>query len=103
MLYAFSGESASTPALVAEVERRLAGPSERQRLVERLDSVGEALELALARGRFDGVAEAFEELQGLLNSLAPARSEGLSRILRIAQSLGCAGKQSGAGAAIALS
>jgi phosphomevalonate kinase len=97
LLYAFSGESASTPALVAEVERRLAGPSERQRLVERSDSAGEALELALARGRFDGVAEAFEELQGLLNSLAPARSEGLSRILRIAQSLGCAGKQSGAG------
>jgi phosphomevalonate kinase len=96
MVYAFTGESASTVALVGAVEARR---STRQRasVVSKSDALGDALETALCRGDFPSAKDASLELQSLLDALAPAQSPALERILAIARGLGCAGKQSGAG------
>lgn len=96
MLYAFSGQSASTPGLVKAVESRL-DPAARQIFVERSDGLSDALETGLLRGDFAQVIRASDALQQLLWSLEVTRDEGLGRILQLAKTFGCTGKQSGAG------
>lgn len=96
MLFAFSGQSASTTALVKEVERR-SDVTSRKRFVERSDGLGETLETGLLRRDFSAVVSASEGLQALLWELGVTREEGLERILSLARTFGCAGKQSGAG------
>ena len=96
MLFAFSGHSASTTVLVKEVERRF-DERARRRLVERSDGLGEALETGLLRRDFGAVKSASEALQALLSEIAVTRDEDLERILNLARTFGCTGKQSGAG------
>lgn len=97
LLYVFSGRSAATPGLIAEVERAIDGPA-RERFVLQSDALGASLEEALARGDFRGASAAADELQALLFSLGPTRSEAVERVLSLARAFGCAAKQSGAGA-----
>lgn len=96
MLYVFSGTSASTTSLIAEIERTF-DAAQRQRFVLQSDAVGGQLEEAIARGDFTGTRAAIEELQALLFSLGPTRTQGLERILALAEGCGCVAKQSGAG------
>jgi phosphomevalonate kinase len=96
LLYVFTGQSASTPGLIADVERRLDVPA-RQRFVAQSDALGQALDEALARGDFAATRSATEGLQALLFSLGPTRTEALERIIALAASTGCVAKQSGAG------
>lgn len=96
MIYAFSGKSASTPGLVKEVERRLDGEA-RRRFVDRSDAHSEALEHGLLRRDFEAVKTASGALQALLWELEVTRTDELERILGIARTFGCGGKQSGAG------
>ena len=96
MVYAFSGTSASTPLMVKEVERNFDAAA-RKRFVEDSDGLGEQLETGLLRRDFHAVEQASEGLQNLLWSLGVTKDEGLDRILRLARTFGCAGKQSGAG------
>ncbi|MCA2977507.1 MAG: phosphomevalonate kinase [Myxococcaceae bacterium] len=96
MAYVFAGASASTPALISEVERTLAG-KDRERFVLQSDALGLSLEETLTRGDFSGTRAATEALQALLFSLGPTRTEGLERVLALAAATGCVAKQSGAG------
>jgi phosphomevalonate kinase len=96
MLYVFSGQSASTTDLIGQVEADWPA-GERQRFVLRSDGLGQQLEGALARGPFEEVREHLGSLQELLFSLGPTRSDALERLLRLSETYGCAGKQSGAG------
>ncbi len=96
LIYAFSGQSASTPTLVRSVEALVTG-ARRAAFVEQSERLGDRLELALARGDFARASELTQELQTLLDGLGLPSSEGLERILALARGLGCAGKQSGAG------
>lgn len=96
MIYAFSGGSASTTHLVREVERT-SSAAERQRFVERSDAGGDVLERGLLRGQFSDVEAGCEQLQELLWGLGVTKHEGLTRVVDLARSFSCAGKQSGAG------
>lgn len=96
MLFAFSGKSASTTSLVKQVEQKFDEPS-RRRFVERSDGLGDTLETGLLRRDFKAVESASEGLQALLGELSVTRDEELERILALARTLGCTGKQSGAG------
>lgn len=96
MVFVFSGASASTTSLVKSIEARLT-TDERQRFVERSDAAGDVLERGLLRRDFAAVESACEELQSLLWSLAETKHEAIERILGLARTFGCAGKQSGAG------
>ncbi|GMU62602.1 MAG: hypothetical protein AMXMBFR34_43650 [Myxococcaceae bacterium] len=96
LAFAFSGESASTTSLVREVERTWTA-EQRARFVLDSDALGDELESSLARGDFGAARDAARGLQERLDSLGPTRSEALERILQLAETFGCAGKQSGAG------
>lgn len=96
MLYVFSGESASTPVLISEVERAL-DLKAREKFVLQSELLGTQLEEALARGDFAGTKAAATELQALLFSLGPTKTESLERVLALAATTGCVAKQSGAG------
>jgi phosphomevalonate kinase len=96
LVYAFSGESASTTSLVRQIEASWT-PAQRAAFVETSDALGDTLEQALVKGDFSGVAASCEALQALLFSLGPTRAASLERIVAIASAQGCAGKQSGAG------
>jgi len=96
MLSVFSGQSASTPSLISAVERTIS-PADRARFVLQSDRLGSSLEEAAARGDFTGTQAACTELQTLLFSLGPTRTEAIERILALATAAGCTGKQSGAG------
>lgn len=95
-VFAFSGESASTRSLMAQIEARLDATA-RLRFVTRSDSLGGQLEEALVRGDFAQLKEAAEALETLLEELGPVATPGIQRILAIAKSYGCAAKISGAG------
>jgi phosphomevalonate kinase len=94
--YGFSGVSASTPGLISAVERDLDAAA-RARFVTESDALGLELELGLLRGDFPRVREACEGLQRLLAGLAATRSDAVDRLLALARTFGCTGKQSGAG------
>lgn len=96
MLFVFSGQSASTPSLIGAVEQALTGAA-RTRFVLQSDLLGSQLEEAAARGDFAGTKAACTELQALLFSLGPTRTDALERILALAEAAGCTAKQSGAG------
>ena len=95
-LYAFSGQSASTPGMISRVEAALPGEA-RRRFVEDSDQLGLELEAGLRANRFAQVAEACAGLQALLGALPGVSTPGTERILALARSTGCAGKVSGAG------
>ncbi len=96
LIYAFAGESASTRALIREVEARWTD-TDRQRFVGRSDSLGQQLETGLSKGDFPAAAEASAGLQELLASLGPLETPAMARLLALAKAVGCAGKMSGAG------
>jgi phosphomevalonate kinase len=94
--YAFTNQSASTPSLIRQVERRL-DEEGRARFVERSDELGNQLEQGLLRGEFDLVAAACRELQERLSALGALETEPMRQLLALAQTSGSAGKMSGAG------
>jgi phosphomevalonate kinase len=96
MAYAFAGESASTRTLIGRVEGKL-DEAARGDFVRRSDALGEALEEGLLTGDFPRVHEATAGLRALLGELGPLETEGLSRIVGLAELYGCTGKLSGAG------
>ncbi len=96
MLYAFSGEAASTPGLIGAAERQL-DEAARARFVTESDALGLELEHGLMRGDFPGLREACAGLQALLAGVTATRSERLERTLALGATFGCVGKQSGAG------
>ena len=96
MAYAFTGASASTRVLIAQVEAQLAEEG-RQRFVERSDALGHAVEEGLAGGDFQAFREAVAAQHALLLTLGPLETEGMRRVLALAGAYGCAGKLSGAG------
>jgi phosphomevalonate kinase len=96
MLYAFTGESASTKLMIADVERRL-DEAARARFTLASDALGRDLEDALVKGDFAQVLETVPKLQALLASLGPVTTETIDRLLKLGKSFGCAGKISGAG------
>lgn len=96
LAYAFTGESASTRVLINQVEARMDSAA-RQAFVARSDSVGHAIEEGLGGGDFRAFKEAVTAQQALLQELGPTETDAMRRILAIAASYDCAGKQSGAG------
>jgi phosphomevalonate kinase len=96
LAYAFTGESASTRVLISRVESRL-DEAARLAFVARSDAVGLQIEAGLGGGDFRALAEAVSAQQRLLQELGSTETEAMRRILAIASSYGCAGKQSGAG------
>ncbi|NOK19886.1 mevalonate kinase family protein [Corallococcus carmarthensis] len=96
MLYAFTGESASTKLLIDQVEARLANAG-RKAFVERSDALGHTIEDGLGGGDFRAFAEAVKAQHALLLELGPLETEGMRRVLALAASYHCAGKLSGAG------
>lgn len=96
LAWAFSGQSASTPVLIQEIEARL-GASGRERFAAQSDGLGQQLEAAVLHGDFPAAKEAFAGLRALLQSLGPLETEPLGRIIGIAETYGCAAKLSGAG------
>lgn len=96
MLYVASGQSASTPVLIASIEKRITGPV-RETFVRRSDGLGIELEAALVQGDFDSVRNACDDLTELLGGLGPLETAGLHQCRTLAVSLGAAAKLSGAG------
>lgn len=96
MIYAFSGDAASTPSLIGQIEREWS-VERRARFVEESDSLGDHLEQALIRRDFAATTAACTALQALLWTLGVTRHEGVARLLALAATFGCTGKQSGAG------
>lgn len=96
LTYAFTGKGASTPSLISHVEARRE-PASREAFTRASDEAGDALERALLKGAFTSAKEAFAELEALLRGLGPLETEPLRRLLALAESLGSAGKISGAG------
>lgn len=95
LAYAFCGSSASTPAMIDDVQSRLAAQV-RASVVELSDQAGHALETALRGGDFVLLREAVAALQAVLASLGVS-VPAAEAILRTAARFGCAGKVSGAG------
>jgi phosphomevalonate kinase len=96
LTYAFAGQSAQTPGMIAEAERSL-DEKARTAFVAESDVLGDALEDALRGGRFGAIREACEGLQQLLASLGKVVTPALARILALASSASSTGKVSGAG------
>jgi phosphomevalonate kinase len=96
MLYVFTGASSSTAVMTDDVERRVLG-AERQRFVDRSDSLGAQMEEGLIKGDFSAVTEACQGMEETLARLGPLETEATDQILRLAKSYGCTGKMSGAG------
>ncbi|MBL8957243.1 MAG: phosphomevalonate kinase [Myxococcaceae bacterium] len=96
LAYAFTGQSASTRVMIAEIERRL-DVGGRERFTLASDALGRELEDGLLRADFTAVSEAMTRLQELLATLGPVVTEGVDRLLALGRSQGCVGKISGAG------
>jgi phosphomevalonate kinase len=96
MAYAFTGESASTRVLISQVEARM-DEAARQAFVARSDALGHEIESGLGGGDFRAFKDAVAAQQALLQELGPTETGAMQRIMAIASSYGCAGKQSGAG------
>jgi phosphomevalonate kinase len=94
--YVFTGASASTPALISQVEERVSGPA-RERFVAGSDELGAQLEAGLLERELGAVREAVAGLQRLLDSLGLPAGEEAERIIALASSFGGAAKISGAG------
>ncbi|HME91606.1 MAG TPA: phosphomevalonate kinase [Myxococcaceae bacterium] len=96
LAYAFTGQSASTPALIAEVERRIPYDARVQFVLDS-DQIGEGLEQAMVTGDFASLRQTVSELQALLCSLGGLQNEAMRRVVAIARSYEGAAKMSGAG------
>jgi len=96
MLFAYTGQAASTTVQVREIEQRLVG-EKRARFAARAEEWGNAFEDALLKSDLPGLVEACDELQAGLASLGPLETEATRRILALAKSHGAAAKISGAG------
>jgi phosphomevalonate kinase len=96
MVYLFTGQSASTPALIGRAEQGLA-PGDRPAFVERSDALSGSLQAALTRGDAPVAREVCQALQSHLDRLTGGESAALQRVLQLAAAFGCAAKQSGAG------
>jgi phosphomevalonate kinase len=97
LAYVFTGASASTRGLIAQVERNQSA-SQRERFVGRSDGAGAQLETGLLKSDFALVTEAATELQANLAALDDAlETEPMRQALSLAKTHGCAGKMSGAG------
>jgi len=96
MAYAFTGESASTRVLIAQVEARLEEAG-RRAFVARSDALGQVIEDGLGGGDFRAFSEAVKAQHALLLELGPLETEGMRRVLALAAAYGCTGKLSGAG------
>jgi phosphomevalonate kinase len=96
MAYAFTGESASTRVLIAQVEARLEEAG-RRAFVARSDALGQVIEDGLGGGDFRAFSEAVKAQHELLLELGPLETEGMRRVLALAAAYGCSGKLSGAG------
>jgi phosphomevalonate kinase len=94
--YAFGGQSAGTPGMIAEAERTLDAKA-RAAFVAESDALGDAFEDALRTGSFSAVQEACDGLQQLLASLDKVVTPALQRILSLARTTASTGKVSGAG------
>ena len=94
--YAFTGESASTRVLISQVEAKW-GEQGRRDFVRRSDALGQEIEQGLGGGEFRALSDAVREQQALLQELGPLETEPMQRVLALAASYGCVGKQSGAG------
>jgi phosphomevalonate kinase len=96
LTYAFTGESASTPGLIARAEQRLS-PEQRAAFTAESDALGDKLEDGLRRGDFERIRETVGGLRALLARLGPLETEATRRLLALAALHGAAGKISGAG------
>jgi phosphomevalonate kinase len=96
LAYAFTGTSASTRVMIAEIERGLDAAG-RGRFTLASDALGRELEEGLLKGDYAAVSEAVTRLQALLATLGPVVTEGTERLLALGRSAGCVGKISGAG------
>lgn len=98
LLYAFTGQSASTTGLLAQVEASsLGSPEARQRFVEQSDALGQSLEEGMHKGDLPLLRESAEALQALLAGLGPLETEPMQQLLALGRAFGAAGKLSGAG------
>lgn len=95
-VYLFTGQSASTPALIGRAEQALSS-ARRAAFVEQSDALSAALGEALVHGDLASAREACRELQALLDGLGTPPEPALQRVLALASASGCAAKQSGAG------
>lgn len=96
LTYAFSGGSASTPALIARAEEKWSA-ARRQSFADRSDALGDSFEDALRRGDFELLRETVAALHAHVMSLGGLETELMARILALARSSGSVGKVSGAG------
>lgn len=96
LAFAFTGQSAVTAQRVAEVELALSG-ERRARFCAKSEEWGGLMEDALLSGDKAALATATGELEKLLAQLPGVETEGIRRILALAQSYGACGKVSGAG------
>jgi phosphomevalonate kinase len=96
LAYAYSGHSAHTPTLIAQVEARL-DKATRAKFVQRSDALGYRLEDALLREDFPRVQEVVPQLQALLGELGAPQPEATSRLIALCASVGSVAKSSGAG------
>lgn len=96
LTYAFTGQSASTPGLIAQAEQRLS-PEQRAAFTAESDTLGDRLEDGLRRGDFAQLREAVGGLRALLSRLGPLETDATKRVLALAELHGAAGKLSGAG------
>jgi len=94
--YAFSGQSASTPGMIARADAALDAAA-KARFVETSDALGRELEEGLRSSRFAQVDEACRRLEQALEELPGVGTPGSGRILALARSSGSTGKVSGAG------
>lgn len=94
--FVFTGESASTSALIGQVEGRL-DEKGREAFARQSDALGQQLEDGMLGGDFTAVAAAVTDLQTLLSSLGALETESMQRALALARSYGAVGKMSGAG------
>lgn len=96
LVYAFTGQSASTKSLIREVEARLPEQGRRD-FVVRSDVLGSEIERGLGGEDFASFSEAVRAQHRLLAELGPVETEEIRRVLALASTYGCAGKVSGAG------
>lgn len=94
--YVFTGQSASTPVKIADVERGLRG-ADRASFVRSSEALCQHFEDALLAGNYAELSRSVEGLQKLLSGLPGAVTQEHERLVALARSVGCAAKLSGAG------
>ena len=96
LAYAFTGKSASTPTMIAEIEH-VADANFRAKFAAASDGLGRHLEEGLLGGDLALVRETCESLQKLLGTLSTHVTEPSDQWVRMGRTFNCPGKISGAG------